>query len=117
ALPILKKQWIKKFNIVVSGLDDIITFGYQLLNLITFFTVGKKEIHAWSILKGSNNIQAAKTIHSDFSKGFIRSQVMSYLDFIKYKSEKKVKEMGKFRIEGKNYIVKDGDIIHFLFNV
>ncbi|MDE5285809.1 MAG: DUF933 domain-containing protein, partial [Buchnera aphidicola] len=105
------------FNISVSGLNDIISFGYRLLDLITFFTVGKKEIRAWSILNGSNNIKAAKTIHSDFSKGFIRAQVMSYVDFIKYKSEKKVKEMGKFRIEGKNYIVQDGDIIHFLFNV
>ncbi|WII23814.1 redox-regulated ATPase YchF [Buchnera aphidicola] len=104
---------IKKNN----DISKIIRSIYQMLNLETFFTVGKKEIRAWPFLKNSRAIQAAKVIHSDFSKGFIRAKVISYLDFIKYKSENHAKKFGKLRLEGKDYIVHDGDIIHFLFNV
>ncbi|WP_422667138.1 redox-regulated ATPase YchF [Buchnera aphidicola] len=112
-----KKYFMKELNISHVGLNDIIMAGYQLLNLITFFTVGPKEIHAWSIPKGSTSVQAAEKIHSDFKKGFIRAQIISYIDFIKYKNELKIRELGKCRTEGKNYFVQDGDIIHFLFNV
>ncbi|QIQ41791.1 MAG: redox-regulated ATPase YchF [Buchnera aphidicola (Microlophium carnosum)] len=112
-----QKSFMQAFNIKNLGLNNIVSAGYKLLNLITFFTVGKKEIRAWEILDGSTSIQAAHKIHSDFSKGFIRAQIIKYIDFIKYKSESKVKEMGKFRIEGKQYYIQDGDIIHFLFNV
>ncbi|QCI17595.1 redox-regulated ATPase YchF [Buchnera aphidicola (Acyrthosiphon lactucae)] len=112
-----QKYFMKAFNIKTLALNNIISAGYKLLNLITFFTVGIKEIRAWAILNGSTSIQAAHKIHSDFSKGFIRAQIVKYIDFIKYKSEAKIKEMGKFRIEGKQYYIKDGDIIHFLFNV
>jgi GTP-binding protein YchF len=111
-----QKSFMKVFNIKNLGLNAIISAGYKLLDLITFFTVGVKEIHAWAIPKGSTSIQAAHKIHSDFSKGFIRVEIIKYKDFIKYKSESKIKEMGKFRTEGKNYYIQDGDIVHFLFN-
>ncbi|CAL4320496.1 redox-regulated ATPase YchF [Buchnera aphidicola] len=112
-----KKYFIKEFDIPFLGLHDIINKGYQLLNLITFFTVGPKEIRAWSISKGSTSIEAAEKIHSDFKKGFIRAQIIKFSDFLKYKSESIIKELGKCRTEGKNYCIQDGDIIHFLFNV
>ncbi|MCW5197731.1 redox-regulated ATPase YchF [Buchnera aphidicola] len=100
-----------------TELNEIITTIYKILNLKTFFTVGKKEVRAWSFIKHSKIVKVAKVIHSDFKKGFIRAKVISYIDFIKYKSEKKVQQAGKLRFEGKKYIVQDGDIIHFLFNV
>ncbi|CAL4320817.1 Ribosome-binding ATPase YchF [Buchnera aphidicola (Protaphis terricola)] len=112
-----QKDFMKAFNIKYLGLNKVIEFGYKILNLITFFTVGVKEIHAWSIPEGSTSIQAAHKIHSDFSKGFIRAQIIKYSDFIKYKSEIKLKEMGKCKIEGKDYKMKDGDIVNFLFNI
>ncbi|HXK00432.1 MAG TPA: redox-regulated ATPase YchF, partial [Buchnera sp. (in: enterobacteria)] len=100
-----------------SKLDHISELGYSLLNLQTFFTAGKKEVRAWTITEGTTAIEASGKIHSDFKKGFIRAQVISYLDFIQYKGEKKSKELGKIRSEGKQYCIKDGDIINFLFNV
>lgn len=112
-----QKSFMKAFNIKSLGLNNIIKEGYKLLSLITFFTVGIKESRAWPILDGSTSLQAAHKIHSDFSKGFIRVQVIKYSDFIKYKNEAKIKEIGKFRTEGKNYRIQDGDIVHFLFNV
>ncbi|QCI23744.1 redox-regulated ATPase YchF [Buchnera aphidicola (Macrosiphoniella sanborni)] len=112
-----QNSFMEAFNIKILSLQKIISSGYQLLNLITFFTAGKKEIRAWPILNGSTSIQAAHKIHSDFSKGFIRAQIIKYVDFIKYKSESKIKEMGKMKIEGKEYYIQDGDIIHFLFNI
>ena len=83
-----------------------------MLNLQTFFTAGKKEVRAWTIQKGNTASQAAGVIHSDFEKGFIRAEVISYENFIDYKNEIKVREAGKLKIEGKDYIVKDGDIMH-----
>ena len=83
----------------------------------TFFTVGEKEVKAWTIQIGWNAQKSAGVIHSDFEKGFIRSEVISYEDYLNYKSEAKIKEAGKLRVEGKDYIVKDGDIMHFIFNV
>ncbi|ALD15154.1 GTP-binding protein [Buchnera aphidicola (Aphis glycines)] len=112
-----QKDFMKAFDIPHLGLNKIIQCGYKMLDLITFFTVGVKEIHAWPISNGSTSIQAAHKIHSDFSKGFIRAQIIQYLDFIQYKSESKVKEVGKCRIEGKDYKMKDGDIVNFLFNI
>lgn len=112
-----QQSFMNAFNIKALGLNNIIRNGYKLLNLITFFTVGVKEIHAWSIPNGSTSLEAAHKIHSDFSKGFIRAQIISYIDFIKYKNEAKIKELGKCRTEGKYYKIQDGDIIHFLFNV
>ena len=91
--------------------------AYSLLNLQTFFTVGPKEIRAWTIKKGMTAPQAAGVIHSDLEKGFIRAEVMKYNDFISLGSEHACKEAGKFYVEGKNYIVGDGDILHIRFNV
>ena len=104
-------------NDKVGILNNLIKETYKLLNLITFFSVGKKEIKAWSIKKGTSILDAAKKIHTDIKRGFIRAEVISYHDFIKYKGENGVKKMGKCKIEGKHYIVKDGDIINFRFNV
>ncbi|AEO08002.1 redox-regulated ATPase YchF [Buchnera aphidicola] len=112
-----QKSFMEAFNIKILSLKKIISSGYNLLNLITFFTAGKKEIRAWPILKGSTSVQAAHKIHTDFSKGFIRAQIIKYTDFIKYKNETKIKEIGKCRIEGKEYHIEDGDIVHFLFNI
>ncbi|QCI25939.1 redox-regulated ATPase YchF [Buchnera aphidicola] len=100
-----------------SILNNMIFTGYKLLNLQTFFTVGKKEVRAWTINIGENSIQAARKIHTDFQKGFIRAQVIGYHDFIKFRDEKTLRKFGKIRLEGKNYLVKDGDIIKFLFHV
>lgn len=112
-----QKYFMRSFNIKDLGLNNVIKSGYKILNLITFFTVGIKEIRAWSISNGSTSLQAADKIHSDFSRGFIRVKIIKYLDFIKYKSEAKVKEVGKCRSEGKSYRIEDGDIVNFLFNV
>jgi ribosome-binding ATPase YchF (GTP1/OBG family) len=91
--------------------------AYKMLNLQTFFTVGPKEIRAWTIKKGMNAPQASGVIHSDLERGFIRAEVMKYNDFITLGSEHACKEAGKFYIEGKNYVVEDGDILHIRFNV
>ena len=99
------------------GLNRVIRGGYELLGLQTYFTAGVKEVRAWTIKKGSTAPRAAAAIHTDFEKGFIRAETMAYDDFIEYKGEAGAKEAGKWRLEGKEYIVKDGDILHFLFNV
>lgn len=99
------------------GVNKLIRSAYSLLDLETFFTIGPKEIRAWTIRKGATAPQAAGVIHSDLERGFIRAEVMAYEDFIHFGSEHAVKNAGKFRVEGKNYIVKDGDILHIRFNV
>jgi GTP-binding protein YchF len=99
------------------GVNKLIRAAYKLLNLETFFTVGPKEIRAWTIRRGATAPQAAGVIHSDLERGFIRAEVISFQDFITYGSEHAVKEAGKFRVEGKNYIVQDGDVLHIRFNV
>ncbi|NNK87737.1 MAG: redox-regulated ATPase YchF [Flavobacteriaceae bacterium] len=104
------------------GLDEpgsakLIRQAYKLLNQQTYFTAGKKEVRAWTISIGATAPQAAGVIHTDFEKGFIRAEVISYADYVSYGSEQKVKEAGKMRIEGKQYVVRDGDVMHFLFNV
>lgn len=100
-----------------SGLDDLIETGYQLLNLETFFTAGPTESHAWTITKNTKAPQAAGKIHTDFERGFIRAEIFNVEDLKKFGSEKAIREAGRLRSEGKEYIVKDGDVIEFLFNV
>lgn len=109
--------FLSQIGLSEPGINRIIQSAYNLLNLHTFFTVGKKEIRAWTIKKGTNALKAARTIHSDFEKGFICAKVIKYYDYIKFQSEKKIRELGKMTIEGKKYIVEDGDIIHFEFNL
>jgi ribosome-binding ATPase YchF (GTP1/OBG family) len=99
------------------GLDRVIREAYRLLGLITFLTAGKKECRAWTVRQGSTAPQAAGVIHTDFERGFIRAEVMSYADWERLGSEQAVKDAGQYRIEGKEYIVKDGDVMYFRFNV
>lgn len=112
-----KKEFLEAMGLSETGLDLIIRKGYSILELITFFTVGEKEAHAWTVKKGAKAPLAAGAIHTDFEKGFIRAEVISYEDFIKYNGEAGAKENGKMRLEGKEYITCDGDIMHFRFNV
>ena len=100
-----------------SGLDKLITAGYSLLGLISYLTAGEKEVRAWTIKQGTKAPQAAGVIHTDFEKGFIRAEVVSYDDLVDAGSLTKAKERGKVRSEGKDYVVKDGDVILFRFNV
>jgi len=109
--------FMKELGIKSSGLDRLINSGYKLLEQITFFTAGKKEVKAWEIRNGSTAPEAAGKIHSDFEKGFIRAEVFNFDDIDKLGSEISVKEAGRLRLEGKDYIVKDGDVMHFRFNV
>ena len=112
-----KKVFLSDLGIKVSGLDKLIKATYKLLGLATFFTAGEDECRAWTFKAGSHAPKCAGIIHSDFEKGFIRSETISFEDLKKYGSELKVKEAGKLRIEGKEYIMQDGDICHFRFNV
>ena len=112
-----KSLFLDDYGISESGLDLLIKASYKSLDLITYFTAGEKEVRAWTVKKDSTAPQAAGVIHTDFEKGFIKAEVINYNDFIFYKSEIKCKEAGKLSIEGKDYIVKDGDIMHFRFNV
>lgn len=112
-----KIEFLKEMGLNLSGLDRLINKGYDLLNLITFFTAGEKEVHAWTIPKGFKGPQAAGEIHTDFEKGFIRAEIMKYTDLIELKSEAAVKEKGLLKVEGKDYIIEDGDIVYFRFNV
>ena len=99
------------------GVNRLIHAAYKLLNLITYFTAGEKEVRAWTVEKGTKAPQAAGVIHTDFEKGFIRAEVIHYQDFVSFGSEQAVKEAGKMHVEGKEYIVQDGDVMHFRFNV
>jgi GTP-binding protein YchF len=112
-----KPEFLASLGLEMSGLDKIIRAAYDLLGLQTYFTAGEKEVHAWTIRKGAKAPEAAGAIHSDFEKGFIRAEVMKYEDLIKFGSEQKVKEAGKLAIEGKEYVVQDGDVMLFRFNV
>ncbi len=112
-----RKELLEGFGLDGSGLDKLIKATYDILGLATYFTVGKDEVRAWTFKKGMNAKQCAGIIHTDFEKGFIKAEVMSYEDLVKYKSELKVKEAGKARLEGKDYLMQDGDICHFRFNV
>jgi ribosome-binding ATPase YchF (GTP1/OBG family) len=112
-----KKLFLEDLGLQNSGMDRLIKEAYRELGLITYFTQGPTEVRAWTLKKDSKAPQAAGIIHSDFEKGFIRAEAASYEDFIKAGSEAALKEVGKMRSEGKDYIVKDGDIILFRFNV
>lgn len=112
-----QQVFLQEIGLSDSGLHRMIQAGYELLGLQTYFTAGKKEVRAWTIQKGATAPQAAGVIHTDFERGFIRAEVISYNDFVQYKGEQGAKEAGKWRSEGKEYIVKDGDVIHFRFNV
>ncbi len=109
--------FLKELGIQESGLKRMVNAAYRLLGLQTFFTAGSKEVRAWTVPIGALAPQAAGVIHSDFEKGFIRAEVISYEDFIRYGGEQGAKEAGKWRLEGKDYIIQDGDVVHFRFNV
>ena len=112
-----KIEFMKELGIAQTALQQLIKEGYSLLNLITFFTILSNEVKGWTIKKGTKAPQAAGKIHKDFEKGFIKAEVVPFNEFIKAGSEQKCKELGLLRIEGKDYIVNDGDVIHFRFNV
>ena len=112
-----KQEFLDELGLEESGLAQVIRAGYALLELLTFFTVGKREVRAWTVRAGSTAPQAAGRIHTDFERGFIRAEVTSYDDFVSLGGEQAAKEAGKLRLEGKNYIVSEGDIMHFRFNV
>jgi len=112
-----KKDFLKEMGLDEPGLNRVIRAGYTLLGLQTYFTAGVKEVRAWTVKVGASAPQAAGVIHTDFERGFIRAEVTAYDDFIKFKGETGAKEAGKLRLEGKEYIVQDGDVMHFRFNV
>jgi len=112
-----KVEFLETLGMEEPGLNRVIRGGYSLLGLHTYFTAGVKEVRAWTIPLGATAPKAAGVIHTDFEKGFIRAEVVAYDDFVKYNGEAGAKEAGKWRLEGKDYIVKDGDVMHFRFNV
>jgi GTP-binding protein YchF len=112
-----KAEFLAEMGLDEPGLNRVIRAGYQLLGLQTYFTAGPKEVRAWTVPVGATAPQAAGVIHTDFEKGFIRAEVISYDEFIQHQGEHGAKEAGKLRLEGKDYIVKDGDVMHFRFNV
>ena len=112
-----RQMFLQDIGLSEPGASVLIRAAYKLLNLQTYFTAGVKEVRAWTIPVGATAPQAAGVIHSDFERGFIRAEVIAYQDFVTFGSETKVKEAGKMRVEGKEYIVKDGDVMHFRFNV
>lgn len=111
------KEFLSELGLEEPGLNRVIRAGYRLLNLQTYFTAGVKEVRAWTVKVGATAPEAAGVIHTDFQKGFIRAEVMAYNDFVEFNGEQGCKEAGKLRLEGKEYIVKDGDVMHFRFNV
>lgn len=112
-----KSMFLEEYGLEDSGLNRLIRSSFSILNLITYFTAGKKEVRAWTIKKGWKAPQAAGVIHTDFEKGFIRAEVIKYKDYVELGSEQASKEAGKMSVEGKEYVVHDGDIMHFRFNV
>lgn len=115
--PTDKQMFMEEYGMKEPALNRLITFTYRLLSLNTYFTAGEQEVRAWTIQQGWKAPQAAGVIHTDFEKGFIKAEVISYDDFIQYGSEAACRENGRLRIEGKDYAVKDGDVMHFRFNV
>ncbi len=112
-----RAEYLAALGLAETGLDRVIRAGYELLDLITFFTVGPKEAHAWTVVRGTKAPQAAGRIHSDFEKGFIRAEAIAYDDFVACGGEQGAKDAGRMRLEGADYVVRDGDILHFRFNV
>ena len=111
------ESFLKEMGLSEPGLYKLIRAGYDLLNLLTFFTAGEKEARAWTILKGTKAPQAAGKIHSDIERGFIRAEIMSYTDIDSLGSSNAVKEKGLLRLEGKDYVMKEGDVVYFRFHV
>jgi GTP-binding protein YchF len=112
-----RDEFLKDMGLDEPGLNRVIRAGYKLLGLQTYFTAGEKEVRAWQVRAGSTAPQAAGVIHTDFERGFIRAETVAFDDFIKYKGEGGAKEAGRLRLEGKDYLVKEGDVLHFRFNV
>ena len=112
-----RKEFLADLGLSEPGVNKLIKAAYRLLNLSTYFTAGVKEVRAWTITKGMTAPQAAGVIHSDFEKGFIRAETIKYNDFVTFGSEAAARENGKLTIEGKEYVVGDGDVMHFRFNV
>jgi hypothetical protein len=110
-------EFLRELGMKEPGLDRVIRAGYQLLQLQTYFTAGVKEVRAWTVKVGATAPEAAGVIHTDFQKGFIRAEVIGYDDFIKYNGEQGAKDAGRWRLEGKDYVIQDGDVVHFRFNV
>jgi ribosome-binding ATPase len=112
-----RAEFLSDLGMEEPGLDRVIRAGYRLLGLQTYFTAGPKEARAWTVRKGASAPQAAGVIHTDFEKGFIKAEVIGYEDYVQYNGESGAKGAGRLRLEGKEYIVQDGDVIHFRFNV
>ncbi|HMV72073.1 MAG TPA: DUF933 domain-containing protein, partial [Pseudomonadales bacterium] len=112
-----RAEFLTALGFEEPGLNRVIRTGYRLLNLHTYFTAGVKEVRAWTVRIGARAPEAAGVIHTDFQKGFIRAEVIAYEDFIHCRGEQGAKDAGKWRLEGKDYVVQDGDVVHFRFNV
>jgi ribosome-binding ATPase YchF (GTP1/OBG family) len=112
-----RQLFLEEYGLKESGLNQLIRASYSLLNLITYFTAGVKEVRAWTVTRGSKAPQAAGVIHTDFERGFIRAEVIKLPDYQQYKTEAGCRDAGKIAVEGKEYVVADGDIMHFRFNV
>ncbi len=112
-----REAFLRELGMEEAGLNRVVRAAYRLLNLQTFFTAGEKEVRAWTVPVGATAPQAAGVIHSDFEKGFIRAEVIAYEDFVRYGGEQGAKEAGKWRLEGKEYVMQEGDVVHFRFNV
>jgi hypothetical protein len=112
-----REDFLKELKLDEPGLNRVIRAGYSLLGLQTYFTAGPKEVRAWTVRIGATAPQAAGVIHTDFEHGFIRAEVIGYDDFVAYKGEAGAKEVGRLRLEGKEYVVREGDVMHFRFNV
>ena len=110
-------EFLQEMGMTEPGLNRVIRAGYQLLGLQTYFTAGEKEVRAWTIPAGATAPQGAGVIHTDFERGFIKAEVIGYHDFIQHLGEQGAREAGKWRLEGKEYVIADGDVIHFKFNV
>jgi GTP-binding protein YchF len=112
-----KTEYLASMGLAEPGLDRVIRAGYELLGLQTFFTAGPKEVRAWTVRRGATAPQAAGVIHTDFERGFIRAEVVGYDDFVAHGGEQGAKEAGRWRLEGKEYVMREGDVVHFRFNV
>ena len=112
-----RPEFLESAGLKEPGLNAVVRAGYELLNLLTFFTAGKVEIRAWTTVKGARAPQGAGVIHTDFEKGFIKAEVIWWEDFVRLGSEARCREAGKLAIEGKEYVLRDGDVVHFRFNV
>ena len=115
--PAERAEFLATLGLEENGLDQVIRTGYSLLDLITYFTAGPKESRAWTVTRGTKAPQAAAVIHTDFERGFIRAETIPYADFVACGGEQGAKDAGKMRLEGADYVVQDGDVMHFRFNV